>query len=215
MYPVLIVEDEPAIADLIELTLRRLAYPCVQARTGGEATAAGIENALAVDGIEHVAKVLEEIENNRLSGLSFFEGLACVGGCVGGPLVFENVFVARNRIRELLFRLPKLRPEENISDEEMRELWHDVHLDQPIEPVKAMQLDKNLQEALKKMDQVEEIRQRLPGLDCGSCGSPSCQALAEDIVQGYAHEMDCLFVLKARVRDMAKQMVELSDNTRL
>ena len=37
MYPVLIVEDEPAIADLIELTLRRLAYPCVQARTGGEA----------------------------------------------------------------------------------------------------------------------------------------------------------------------------------
>ena len=185
------------------------------ARTGGEATAAGIENALAVDGIEHVAKVLEEIENNRLSGLSFFEGLACVGGCVGGPLVFENVFVARNRIRELLFRLPKLRPEENISDEEMRELWHDVHLDQPIEPVKAMQLDKNLQEALKKMDQVEEIRQRLPGLDCGSCGSPSCQALAEDIVQGYAHEMDCLFVLKARVRDMAKQMVELSDNTRL
>ena len=37
MYPVLIVEDEPAIADLIELTLRRLAYPCVQACTGGEA----------------------------------------------------------------------------------------------------------------------------------------------------------------------------------
>lgn len=78
-----------------------------------------------------------------------------------------------------------------------------------------MQLDKNLQEALKKMDRWRRSCQRLPGLDCGSCGSPSCQALAEDIVQGYAHEMDCLFVLKARVRDMAKQMVELSDNTRL
>lgn len=185
------------------------------ARTGGEANAAGIENALAVDGIEHVAKVLEEIENNRLNGLTFFEGLACVGGCVGGPLVFESVFIARNRIRELLFRLPKEHPEENISDEEMHELWHDLHLDRPIEPYQTMQLDDDLQTALQKMDQVESVRQRLPGLDCGSCGSPSCQALAEDIVNGYAHEMDCLFLLKARVRDMAKQMVELSDNTRL
>lgn len=33
MYPVLIVEDEPAIADLIELTLRRLAYPCALSRS--------------------------------------------------------------------------------------------------------------------------------------------------------------------------------------
>ncbi|MDO4548728.1 MAG: [Fe-Fe] hydrogenase large subunit C-terminal domain-containing protein [Clostridia bacterium] len=185
------------------------------ARTGGEALAAGIENALAVDGIESVAKVLEEIENNRLSGLTFFEGLACVGGCVGGALVFENVFIARNRIRELLFRLPKLRPEENISDEEMRSLAHEVHLDKPILPINAMQIDSDLQTALKKANQVEEIRQRLPGLDCGSCGSPSCRSLAEDIVGGFAHEMDCIFVLKARVRDMAKQMVELSDNTRI
>lgn len=185
------------------------------ARTGGEATAAGIENALAVDGIEHVARALEEIENDKLSGLSFFEGLSCVGGCVGGPLVFENVFIARNRIRELLFRLPRLKPEENISDEVMHELWHDLHMNRSIQPVQVMRLDKDLQKALEKMDRVEEIRRRLPGLDCGSCGAPSCQALAEDIIQGYAHELDCLFLLKARVRDMAKQMVELSDNTRV
>ncbi|MEG1605488.1 MAG: [Fe-Fe] hydrogenase large subunit C-terminal domain-containing protein [Clostridia bacterium] len=184
------------------------------ARTGGEATAAGIENALAVDGIESVAKVLEEIENNRLSGLTFFEGLACVGGCVGGPLVFENVFIARNRIRELLFRLPKLRPEENISDGEMAQIAEQVGLETQIEQVKTLQLDADLQTALEKMDLIEEIRQRLPGLDCGSCGSPSCQALAEDIVGGWANETDCLFVLKQRVRDMAKQMVELSDSTR-
>ena len=63
-------------------------------------------------------------------------------------------------------------------------------------------------------DQIEEIRQRLPGLDCGSCGSPTCQALAEDIVAGEAREMDCLFLLKERVRLMAKQMVELSETTR-
>ncbi|MEG0144843.1 MAG: (Fe-S)-binding protein, partial [Clostridia bacterium] len=127
---------------------------------------------------------------------------------------FENVFIARNRIRELLFRLPKLRPEENISDGEMAQIAAQVGLETQIEQVKTLQLDADLQTALEKMDLIEEIRQRLPGLDCGSCGSPSCQALAEDIVGGWANETDCLFVLKQRVRDMAKQMVELSDSTR-
>ena len=71
------------------------------ANSGGEAIAAGIQNYLAVDGIVNVIKVLEEIENMKLSDLQFFEGLACPGGCVGGPLTFENPFVARARIRAL------------------------------------------------------------------------------------------------------------------
>jgi iron only hydrogenase large subunit-like protein len=185
------------------------------AKTGGEALAAGIENALAVDGIDQVAKVLEEIENNRLPDLAFFEGLSCVGGCVGGPLTLENGFIARNRIRDLVRRLPAKAPDENIKKAEYESLREQLRFDEAIEPVKAMQLDKDLQKALSMMDQIEEIRQRLPGLDCGSCGSPTCQALAEDIVTGFAHETDCLFVLKERVREMAKQMVSISENTRL
>ena len=34
----------------------------------------------------------------------------------------------------------------------------------------------------------------LPGIDCGSCGAPSCQALAEDIVQVKARMTDCVFL---------------------
>ena len=185
------------------------------AKTGGEALAAGIENALAVDGIDQVAKVLEEIENNRLPELTFFEGLSCVGGCVGGPLTLENGFIARNRIRDLVRRLPAQRPDENIAKAEYESLKGELYFDGEIKPIKAMQLDHDLQKALAMMDQIEEIRQRLPGLDCGSCGSPTCQALAEDIVGGFAHETDCVFVLKERVREMAKQMVSLSENTRL
>lgn len=185
------------------------------ARTGGEALAAGIENALAVDGIDQVAKVLEEIENNRLPELTFFEGLSCVGGCVGGPLTLENGFISRNRIRDLVRLLPVKKPDENIARAEFESLKGDLYFDGEIQPVKAMELDPDLQKALSMMDQIEEIRQRLPGLDCGSCGSPTCQALAEDIVGGFAHETDCLFVLKERVREMAQQMVSLSENTRL
>lgn len=207
-------EAKLGVHDEDDEELRATSFGIGWARTGGEATAAGIQNALAVDGIEHVARVLEEIENNRLTDLVFFEGLACIGGCVGGPLVFENGFISRNRIRLLIRSLPERRPEEAVSPETLAELGDEIYFDQPIEPIKVLQLDDNLQKALEKMDQVEAIRERLPGLDCGSCGSPSCQALAEDIVTGYAHEMDCLFLLKDKIRQMAKQMVELSENTR-
>ena len=50
----------------------------------------------------------------------------------------------------------------------------------------------------------------LPGLDCGSCGSPNCKALAEDIAQGLATETDCVFKLREHVRDLAQEMVNLA-----
>ena len=49
---------------------------------------------------------------------------------------------------------------------------------------------------MSMMTRMEDIRSRLPGLDCGTCGAPSCAALAEDIVRGYAKETDCIFRLR-------------------
>ena len=184
------------------------------ARTGGEAGAVQQEEALDVDGIDNVIRVLEEIEDNRLPGLRFFEGMACFGGCIGGPLSFENPFIARNRIRKLVLSLPKVRPQDVVSPEEISGMADEIFCDKPLEPVKVMQLGKDVREALHNMERVEELSKKLPGLDCGSCGSPSCQALAEDIVLGYATEMDCLVLLKERLRQMAHQMVEMSETTR-
>ena len=184
------------------------------ARTGGEAGAVQQEESLAVDGIDNVIRVLEEIEDNRLPGLRFFEGMACFGGCIGGPLSFENPFIARTRIRKLVLSLPKVRPQDVVSPEEISGMADEIFCDKPLEPVKVMQLGKDVREALHNMERVEELSKKLPGLDCGSCGSPSCQALAEDIVLGYATEMDCLVLLKERLRQMAHQMVEMSETTR-
>ena len=55
----------------------------------------------------------------------------------------------------------------------------------------------------------------LPGLDCGSCGSPSCRALAEDIALGFAVELDCIFKLKTKLQQMSRQMVDISETTRI
>ena len=83
------------------------------ARSGGESKAVSRENSLAVDGIENCIHVLEEIEDNRLRDLEFFEGAACTGGCVGGPLNFENNYVARSNVRRLSSRTPN--PDLNVD----------------------------------------------------------------------------------------------------
>lgn len=77
-----------------------------------------------------------------------------------------------------------------------------------------MQLDDDIVEAMRKMERIEEIYKRLPGYDCGSCGSPTCRTFAEDIVRGYAREMDCIHILKEQLKIMAQQMVSLAQNTR-
>lgn len=184
------------------------------ARTGGEATALGVNEALAVDGIENVIRVLEQIENNRLPEIRFFEGLACLGGCVGGPLTFENMFIARNRVRQLQLMLPRTRPEQKISAEELDGLRADLCFDQPLKPFENTRLDEDFKTAMDKLSRIEEIRKQLPGLDCGICGSPTCQTLAEDIVQGYATELNCIHLLKERLSSMAAQMVDMAEATR-
>lgn len=182
------------------------------ANSGGECAASLIENSLAVDGIGNVIKVLEEIENLKLADLQFFEGLACPGGCVGGPLTFENPFVARTRIKKLSAGAAKA----SLPYDYARRYIDSgaVDFSQPIRPRPVMKIDDDMVSAMKKVEQIEEITKRLPGLDCGSCGSPSCHAMAEDIVRGDAKELDCIFKLRDKVTTLAEQMVELTNTNR-
>ena len=60
-------------------------------------------------------------------------------------------------------------------------------------------------EKLKKMARVEELTKSFSGIDCGSCGAPSCRALAEDIVRGEAVETDCIHVLLEYVNRISEQ----------
>ena len=61
-----------------------------------------------------------------------------------------------------------------------------------------MRLDENLQTAMEKLRRIDETVKRFPGIDCGSCGSPNCLALAEDVVQGYARETDCIYTRRKK-----------------
>ena len=182
------------------------------ANSGGEANAVCPENSMAVDGIENVIRVLEEIENNKLHDLTFFEGSACTGGCVGGPLNFENNYVARNMIRRMVDKTSDLHPEHHVDVSMLTK--YPLYNQKDIMPNSAMKLDDDIVEAMRKLEKMEEIYKRLPGYDCGSCGSPTCRTFAEDIVQGFATDMDCIHKLKEQLKIMAQQMVNLAQTTR-
>ena len=182
------------------------------ARNGGETEAVCPDKSLAVDGIENVIRVLEEIENNKLQGLVFFEGAACTGGCVGGPLTFENSYVARSAIMHLMKERKKDHQEEQVSVSLLNKF--PIRTDKLLHPNSVMKLDDDIVKAMEKMEQMEEIMRSLPGYDCASCGSPTCRTFAEDIVRGYCNKMGCIHILKDQLKVMAQRMVTLANITR-
>ena len=170
------------------------------ARSGGEAKALGIKNYIAVDGIHNVVRLLENLEDEKIKNIDFIEALACNSGCTGGPLNVENEFVANSRLRNIAGKT-----ENSVAEcSEINLLWDKKVEYQPISP-----LDKDMGEAMRKMKMMEEIYDRLPQLDCGSCGSPSCRDFAEDIVRGKAKERDCIFRLREKIEMLAKEITEL------
>ena len=72
----------------------------------------------------------------------------------------------------------------------------DMYFDSEIEYEPVYTFGSNVVDNISKMMHVEELCKKFPGLDCGSCGAPSCKALAEDIVRGQAKEKDCIHVLR-------------------
>ena len=178
---------------------------------GGETDAVGVRSSLCVDGIANVMAVLEQIENERFRDLMYFEGLACVNGCLGGPLTVENSFVAKNRLRSVMNRTAMKTVNKTSVFENACET---LRLNVEIEPNNSRQLEGTMRERIEKSEKINQLEASLPGLDCGSCGSPSCRALAWDIVHGEATELNCVFRLKDRISELAAEMVMLGASTR-
>ena len=171
---------------------------------GGEAAGLLNENHLAADGIENVIKVLEELEDEKLQELDFIELNACSGGCVGGIFAAENGYVARARIQRLRKYLP-------VSCNRLQDAGDPERLEwtEQLEYAPVMSLAGNVEEAMRLMKEIDFICDRLPQLDCGSCGAPTCRALAEDVVRGLARESDCIFRMRQEIQEIASRLVSI------
>jgi len=168
--------------------------------SGGESSSLGIEYHLAVDGIENVINVLENIEDGKLRNTQFVELGACDQGCVGGCLTVENPYVAKARIRQLIKNLPKSK-----TKLEPHDLQNEAFLsDKLFEESPVMQLAEDRKVAMELYQKISDLIELLPGLDCGACGTPCCRALAEDVVLGFASEDDCIFRMRERMQTISE-----------
>ncbi len=168
-------------------------------RSGGEAGGLLTDSYLAADGIENVIKVLEDLEDQKFADLDFIELNACSGGCVGGTLTVENPYVAKAKLDRLRKYMPVARTHLDSENADDLLFKHEIEY-QPV-----FKIGGSIKESIAAMAKIEELCEKFPGLDCGSCGAPTCHALAEDIVSGRAHERDCVHLLRGYIHQLTEQ----------
>lgn len=168
-----------------------------------------IKNHIAVDGIENVIEILEKLEDGTLSGIDYIEALACTEGCLGGVLTIENAFLSRNTLKKWIDQDYQNNKIDNTKL--LSVLEKEAYLfEKDITPRPVFSLDSDIQKALSKMEEVETLYKRLPQIDCGACGAPTCRCFAEDVMKQKAHEEDCVFILRQRIKDLSEAMHQLT-----
>ena len=67
-------------------------------------------------------------------------------------------------------------------------------------PPKPLSKDRSV--AMQMLSDIQALVKTLPGIDCGSCGSPTCRAFAADVIKGTAAPEDCVFLLRERLSSL-------------
>jgi iron only hydrogenase large subunit-like protein len=162
--------------------------------TGGEADNMK-GRCLAIDEVHNVTKFLERVEDGDIINVSFLELRACDHGCAGGVLMSENRFLTVERIRT---KAEKIKDKETDLPVEtyLDYLKENADVDE-IEPRSMLKLAEDMDEAYRKMQRIRHLMCFLPAIDCGACGAPNCQGLAEDVVKGKAHLSNCIFIQRS------------------
>jgi len=151
---------------------------------------------LAIDEIHNVMEFLEKIENEEITNIDFLELRACDQSCAGGVLTSGNRFLTRERLlkrgeTEHMENPQILTP--SAIDQYEAYLLENIGIGS-IQPRPMLNLGEETGQALLNMDRAGNILKCLPRLDCGACGSPSCEALAGDIAMGKAQIGQCFYV---------------------
>lgn len=160
---------------------------------------------LAIDGISNVYEFLENMENEEISDIDFLELRSCDQSCAGGVLTSCNRFLTVERLRNRAVRSKNATHLKDPGrfddiDDDTEYLVDHIMLGR-IKPKPVMTLDQDMGRAMVKMEKLQKILSFLPGVDCGLCGSPSCQTLAEDVVSGDSRIQQCVFVQKKMVAE--------------
>ena len=150
---------------------------------------------LAIDEIHNVIEFLERLETtDEIQNVDFLELRACDQSCAGGVLMTGNRFLTVERLKKRAQKAPLDSSLDRLEYENaLTHLKNNIRVDDI--PSRSMQpFGGDMETALKRMEQVRNMMCFLPGIDCGACGAPNCQNLAEDIARREAQLSNCVFL---------------------
>jgi len=174
---------------------------------GGQSLSLKHSNYLSIAHLSNIIRIFDDIEKGKIKGFEFLECYACLGGCVGGPLTVDDMYVSSRKILKII---SDLKADESEIEKEVRDLYvkGDYKMRQPVEPRHIESDDISLDEKVQRVIIRDDFNRMLPGLSCGLCGAPSCEAFAEDVANGESQPSYCVFLSADRI-DILKKFYDL------
>ncbi len=157
---------------------------------------------LAIDGVENCMAALRDIEAGKLHKC-FIEMSACVGSCVGGPVMEK----ANHSAIQGLIAVNEYAGTEDFeiempSEEDMKKSFGYFERDN------RMPTENEIKEIMSQMGKTKPSDE----LNCGSCGYDTCREKAIAIYRGKAEISMCLPYLKDRAETFSDVILKNTPN---
>ena len=158
---------------------------------------------LALDGVQNCIEALRDIENGKIHKC-FIEMSACVGSCIGGPVMekYHRSSPVKDYITVANFAGTKDFEVEQPKAVEMKKQF------EYIEHKLAQPTETEIYNVLRQMGKTRPADE----LNCGSCGYNTCREKAIAICQGKAEASMCLPYLKSKAESFSDTIVKNTPN---
>ncbi len=160
-------------------------------------------NYIALDGVQNCIDALRDIENGKIHRC-FIEMSACVGSCIGGP-VMEKYHRAAPVKDYITIANYAGEDDFEVSEPKSVELKKQFEY---IEHKLAMPSESEIFAVLREMGKFKPSDE----LNCGSCGYNTCREKAIAICQGKAEISMCLPFLKDKAESFSDTIVKNTPN---
>ncbi len=158
---------------------------------------------IAIDGVENCMDALRDIENGNIHKC-FIEMSACLGSCIGGPVMEK--YNKTERIKDYITIANYAGKEDfKVSLPDMVELKKQFEY---IEHKLPMPSETEIFAVLREMGKFKPSDE----LNCGSCGYNTCRDKAIAICQGKAEISMCLPFLKDKAESFSDTIVKNTPN---
>ena len=165
--------------------------------TNGERRLCLAKKSYSSDGIQNVMDFLDKLENDEIEDVDFLELRACDQSCAGALLSYDNRFLCGARMYARARKAAERERNGEVPREREMDSMKDYLLShsrvEHVKPRSMFVLDADRGKAFEKMERINHLKARLPQIDCGLCGAPSCESFAADVVINRIGLSRCIF----------------------